>query len=111
MQLTLKSIKQFFRRGSGVTNFVSSVANGYLYTFTDNEGKEYTKYSFNIWGAVCKYRTELSPEIVKLQNNYRSCGMILQADELETVEIPYEGDIYNFDFSIKENNQINRIKK
>ena len=41
----------------------------------------------------------------------RECGMIMQADELETIEIPYEGDVYNFDFSIKDNNQINRIKK
>jgi len=111
MELTLKSIKQFFRRGNGVTTFVSSVGNGYLYTFIDNNGKEYTKYSFNIWGTVCKYRTILSPEIVKLQNDYRACGMIPQADELETIEIPYEGDVYNFDFSIKENNQINKIKK
>jgi hypothetical protein len=111
MELTLKSIKQFFRRGNGVTSFVSSVGNGYLYIFVDTNGQEYTKYSFNIWGSVCKYRTKLSPEIVKLQNDYRNCGMIMQADELETIEIPYEGDIYNFDFSIKDNNQINRIIK
>ena len=111
MELTLKTIKQFFRRGNGVTTFVSSVGNGYLYTFTDSNGNEYTKYSFNIWGAVCKYRTALSPEIIKLQNEYRCAGMVFQAEELETIEIPYEGDIYNFDFSIKENNQINRIKK
>lgn len=39
MELTLKSIKQFFRRGSGVTTFVSSVGNGYLYTFVGNMGK------------------------------------------------------------------------
>ena len=111
MELTLKSIKQFFRRGSGVTTFVSSVLNGYLYTFADNNGNEYTKYSFNIWGTVCKHRTKLSPEIVKLQNDYRSCGMMMQADELETIEIPYEGDVYDFNFSIKDNNQINKIKK
>jgi len=111
MELTLKSIKQFFRRGSGVTTFVSSVGNGYLYTFVGNNGKEYTKYSFNIWGAVCKYRTTLSPDIVKLQSDYRACGMSMQADKLETIEIPYEGDIYNFDFSVKDNYQINRIKK
>ena len=48
--------------------------------------------------------------MVKLQNNYRKCGMLSEADELETIEIPYEGDFYDFDFSIKENNQINRIK-
>lgn len=111
MVLTLKSIKQFFRRGNGVTNFVSSVGNGYLYIFVDKNGEEYTKYSFNIWGTVCKYRIELSSEIVKLQNDYRMCNMILQADELETIEIPYEGDVYDFDFSTKNNNQINRIKK
>ena len=111
MNLTLKSIRQLHRRGNGVTTFVSSVVNGYLYTFIDDAGNEYTKYSFNIWGAVCKHRTELSPEIVTLRNDYIKCGMISQAEELETIEIPYEGDKYNFDFSIKENNQINRIKK
>jgi len=111
MELTLNSIKQIHRRGNGVTNFVSSVVNGYLYTFLDCDGKEYTKYSFNIWGAVCKHRTELSPEIIKLRNDYIKCGMISQAEELETIEIPYEGDKYNFNFSIKENNQINRILK
>jgi hypothetical protein len=111
MELTLKSIKQLHRRGNGVTTFVASVVNGYLYTFVDNTGNEFTKYSFNIWGAVCKHRTELSPEIVKLREDYRACGMNIQADELETIEIPYEGDRYNFEFSTKENNQINRIKK
>ena len=111
MELTLKSIKQLHRRGNGVTTFVSSVVNGYLYTFVDNAGNEFTKYSFNIWGSVCKYRTNLSPEIVKLREEYINCGMTSQADELETIEIPYEGDRYDFEFSTKENNQINRIKK
>lgn len=110
MELTLKSIKQFFRRGNGMTNFVNSVGNGYLYTFIDNSGNEYDKYSFNIWGTVCRYRTELSPEITQLQKEYRDCGMIFQADELETINIPYEGDKYDFEFSIKDNNHINKIK-
>lgn len=113
MELKLKKIKNFYRRGNGMTNFVSSVSNGYLYTFSDADGKEYTKYSYHIWGTVCKYRTKLSDEIVNLQKEYLACGMVFQAKELEEIEIPYEGDVYNFEFTLKPStkDEILRIKK
>ena len=111
MKLTITKIQQKFRRGNGITNFNASVLNGYLYTFSDENGNEYNKYSFNIWSTVCKHRISLSSEIIELRKRYIAHGMINEAEQLESIEIPYEGDVYEFNFSSHKNGDINRIKK
>ncbi len=112
MKLILKEIKEFSRRAAGVTNANGFVSNGYLYVFEDENGKIFTKYSHHIWDVICKFRTKASDELLKLQEEYRKCGMNRQANDLEG--LLFEGDEFDFNFTFKINkynqNGITRIK-
>lgn len=115
MILQLVEIKEFKKMSNGVSKFVSYKNNGRLYIFKDEKGKEYTKYSFNVWTTITKHRIKQSDVILNLINSYNDCGMISQAEELKKTEIPFEGDIFDFGFTYKLNqynqNEIIKITK
>ena len=109
MILTLNKITQKYRLSGGMTKANGYECNGDVYEFSNNEGKLFFKYSFNVWNNVCKYRIKLSDEIIELQKNYIKGGMIEEAKQLET-DLPFEGDVYDFDFSLKNTGYGDQIK-